>query len=50
MVTVDDSLDYVAKTMVSETKIVAKKVPAESGGGGSSGGGGGGQEWSDPVL
>ena len=50
MVTVDDSLGYVAKTMVSETKIVAKKAPAESGGGGSSGGGGGGQEWSDPVL
>ena len=51
MVTVDDSLGYVAKTMVSRTQIVAKNAPAESGGGGSSGGGGGGgQEWSDPVL
>ena len=49
MVTVDGSLGYVAKTMVSETKIIAKKAPAASGGGGSSGGGGG-QEWSDPVL
>lgn len=54
LVTVDESFGYVAKTMVSEKRIVSKKAPAESGGsgGGSSGGGGGGggQEWSDPVL
>ena len=53
LVTVDESFGYVAKTMVSQTKIVTKKAPVESGGGGggsSGGGGGGGQEWSDPVL
>ncbi|MGM9549228.1 MAG: hypothetical protein ACI3V5_05230 [Faecousia sp.] len=54
LVTVDESFGYVAKTMVSEKKIVTKKAPVESGGGGGgssgSGGGGGGQEWSDPVL
>ena len=53
LVTVDESFGYVAKTMVSEKRIVSKKAPVESGGsgGGSSGGGsGGGQEWSDPVL
>lgn len=53
LVTVDESFGYVAKTMVSEKRIVSKKAPVESGGGGggtSGGGGGGGQEWSDPVL
>lgn len=53
LVTVDESFGYVAKTLVSEKKIVTKKAPVESGGGGggsSGGGGGGGQEWSDPVL
>ena len=54
LVTVDESFGYVAKTMVSEKRIVSKKAPVESGGGGgdTSGGGGGsgGQEWSDPVL
>lgn len=53
LVTVEGGFGYVAKTMVSEKRIVSKKAPAESGGGGDSssgGGGGGGQEWSDPVL
>lgn len=52
LVTVDESFGYVAKTMVSEKRIVSKKAPVESGGGSGSsgGGGGGGQEWSDPVL
>ena len=54
LVTVDESFGYVAKTMVSEKRIVSKKAPVESGGGGGGtsggGGGGGGQEWSDPVL
>lgn len=52
LVTVEESFGYVAKTMVSEKRIVSREAPAESGGGGggSSGGGGGGQEWSDPVL
>lgn len=53
LVTVDENFGYVAKTMVSEKRIVSKKAPVESGGGGggtSGGGGGGGQEWSDPVL
>lgn len=53
LVTVEDGFGCVAKTMVSEKKIVTKKAPVESGGGGggsSGGGGGGGQEWSDPVL
>lgn len=52
LVTVEESIGYVAKTMVSEKRIVFREAPAESGGGGggNSGGGGGGQEWSDPVL
>lgn len=54
LVTVEESFGYVAKTMVSEKRIVSREAPAESGGGGGGssgvGGGGGGQEWSDPVL
>ena len=52
LVKVEDSLGYVAKTMVSQTKIVTRSTQTEDdgGGGSSGGGGGGGQEWSDPVL
>ena len=48
LVSVDDGFGYVAKEMVSESRITGKTAPSDSGGG--SGTPGGGQEWSDPVL
>lgn len=50
LVSVEGSLGYVSKTMVSQTKIVTRSTQTEDDGGGGSSGGGGGQEWSDPVL
>lgn len=46
LVTVDELTGYMAKDMVSETKVSAGG--GYSGGGG--GGGGGGQEWTPPAL
>ena len=43
LVTVDDAFGYVAKDMVSKTRIVIGGAPSDSGSSGT-------KEWSDPVL
>lgn len=50
LVSVDDTIGYMSKKLVSDRKFRVPSGGGGSSGGGDSGSGGGGPEWTDPVM